>query len=756
MIEGKLHHYIGPLDAPSSGERSFAQLYVHDPAATADQVVNMRFARMHLEKTCSKNEQERCKRLLRQLTDELTRCNKYVRDIKTAGELFTELAASEEMAVGTLIINAEKAPDNVDKRTYHHNNQRRTFNEVTVLTTEIAAERDIIIRFRNDHVSRISEQHRAYDALHFVLLMPCGDDGWRLYMPRKPKPVRERTTTAAPCTGIGGAAVQGFFGAVANDANASDDEDDGEDVQDGDNGATASAGRGGRGSKIPPREFYAHRLQVRVLHRASNGIETRDDSLFRGGRLFQEYCCTALYKTESNRLLYQKMNQKKLRSDTYQSVRNAVAEADATGVQPQVGKRIILASSFTGGPRDQQQRFQDAIAVVRKYGAPSFFVTMTCNPKWPEILDAIERNQSASDRPDIVARVFRLKLERLLHELLKDGIFGKVVAHLFVIEFQKRGLPHAHILLILKGQIFTDDMDEYVAAELPPEPARDDFSSDAEHNKARERYAELRDAICRHMTHGPCGCDDPKAPCMVDGKCKKCFPKKFLPATRKPDDAIYPEYRRRRPDAYPGARVVYNGRTIDNSWIVPFSPYLLLKYDCHINVETCVSMKGIKYLYKYCFKGPDRVMAAVAPEKSLDEIELYQDFRSIGASEGCWRTFDFPMYGRNPAVERLPCHLENEQACTYPASPCPSMCTHAGSSFERTWEGPLVGYLGGGGYGCSPPSPTRTNSTHAPKPHAPHPKPHAPRPRPTRSRGGKIAPMYGHNPADEPAMPSRK
>ena len=127
-------------------------------------------------------------------------------------------------------------------------------------------------------------------------------------------------------------------------------------------------------------------------------------------------------------------------------------------------------------------------------------------------------------------------------------------------------------------------------------------------------YGKLRDAICKHMVHGPCGCECPNAPCMVDGKCKKCFPKRFLPATRKPDDAIYPEYRRRPSNAYRGASVTYNGRTINNSWVVPHSPYLLLKYDCHINVETCVSMKGIKYLYKYCFKGPDRAMAAVVPE----------------------------------------------------------------------------------------------------------------------------------------------
>ena len=50
-----------------------------------------------------------------------------------------------------------------------------------------------------------------------------------------------------------------------------------------------------------------------------------------------------------------------------------------------------------------------------------------------------------------------------------------------------------------------------------------------------------------------------------------------------------------------------------------------------------------------------------------------------------------------------------------PHAPRP-MCTHAGSSFERPWEGPLVGDFGGGDYACSPPSPTRTDSTHTPSP----------------------------------------
>jgi hypothetical protein len=104
---------------------------------------------------------------------------------------------------------------------------------------------------------------------------------------------------------------------------------------------------------------------------------------------------------------------------------------------------------------------------------------------------------------------------------------------------------------------------------------------------------------------------------------------------------------------------------IDNSWIVPYSPYLLLKYQCHINVECCLSVRGVKYLYKYVHKGPDRAMVSVRTQSTeprpVNEIQQYQDLRSMGSSEGCWRTFNFAMYSRSPPVHALCIHLENGQ-----------------------------------------------------------------------------------------------
>ena len=94
--------------------------------------------------------------------------------------------------------------------------------------------------------------------------------------------------------------------------------------------------------------------------------------------------------------------------------------------------------------------------------------------------------------------------------------------------------------------------------------------------------------------------------------------------------------------------------------MVPYSPYLLLKYQCHINVECCMSVRGVKYLYKYVFKGPDRAMVALhTKDGALNEIDLYRDMRSMGSAESCWRTFGFAMYSRSPPVRALVLHLEN-------------------------------------------------------------------------------------------------
>ena len=171
----------------------------------------------------------------------------------------------------------------------------------------------------------------------------------------------------------------------------------------------------------------------------------------------------------------------------------------------------------------------------------------------------------------------------------------------------------------------------------------------------KEEESELYDAVLRHMIHGPCETLNPNAPCMREGYSKKIYQRGFSVETCHGDDQ-YPMYRR-RDIADPDAMI--RDIPIDNRWVVPYNPWLLLRYDCHINVEVCSSIKSIKYLYKYVYKGPDRVSMEVHRGVNVDEVQQYVDARWVCAPEALWRIFKFTIYRMYPAVERLQIHLPN-------------------------------------------------------------------------------------------------
>ena len=256
--------------------------------------------------------------------------------------------------------------------------------------------------------------------------------------------------------------------------------------------------------------------------------------------------------------------------------------------QPSTGRKI-LASSYTGSPRWYNKHFQDGMAIVREFRKPDFFITMTTNPNWSEIEAELLPGQTPQDRPELVARVFKLKCDQLMNDLVHGQVLGKVVAHMEVIEFQKRGLPHCHILLILADHdrlVTKDFVDSVITAELPPSPHEVD---DPDQKAARQR---LQDIVVKSMLHGPCGPSNPNSPCMENGKCTKNFPKEFLKETLVDRENSYATYRRRKPED--GGQTVKHpssGLQIDNRWIVPYNAYLSMRYNCHINVECCASPK---------------------------------------------------------------------------------------------------------------------------------------------------------------------
>ena len=104
------------------------------------------------------------------------------------------------------------------------------------------------------------------------------------------------------------------------------------------------------------------------------------------------------------------MNQMKLQAELYQGLTDAMQSSEGQIDGSQIGKKVILPSSFTGSSRYQHQLYQDAMAIVLQVGKPDFFIIFTCNPQWKEITDALLEQQTAADRPETVARIFKLKL----------------------------------------------------------------------------------------------------------------------------------------------------------------------------------------------------------------------------------------------------------------------------------------------------------------------------------------------------------
>jgi hypothetical protein len=243
--------------------------------------------------------------------------------------------------------------------------------------------------------------------------------------------------------------------------------------------------------------------------------------------------------------------------------------------------------------------------------------------------------QQLQDRPDSVTRVFKIKLKELINDIHKKHILGRTITGIYVIEFQKCGLPHAHIFIFFVEDYkphTVEDVNRMISAELP----------NPETNKL------AHETVVRCMMHGLCGAAFPNAPCMEEGKCKKQYPRKFQSETVK-DVHGYPIYRRKNT----GHTLLVHGIESDNRWVVPHNVYLSTKYDAHINVKVCNKIRAVKYLFKYVYKGHDRATVEISHQSDnategnvveVDEIKKYLDCRYVSASEATWHIFKFDVH----------------------------------------------------------------------------------------------------------------
>ena len=242
-------------------------------------------------------------------------------------------------------------------------------------TTEVAAlivgdehsadKRDIIIEKQSGLLKRIHELHPAYLPLQYPLLYPKGEDGYRLNIPHK------------------------------------------------DHANIHTAKR----KQVTLREYFCYRLQSRT-----NEAQT----ILHSRRLFQQWIVDGYCMIESQKLNYVKQHQQQLKVDKYINLTGSNDHPEKLGRDR--GKRIILPSSFVGSQRYMEQLYFDGMTICGHLGFPDLFLIMTCNPTWPEIQRKVtQSNLTPNNCPDIITRVFKIKLNQLMNDLKHGNIFGNII-----------------------------------------------------------------------------------------------------------------------------------------------------------------------------------------------------------------------------------------------------------------------------------------------------------------------------------------
>ncbi|KAL5648116.1 hypothetical protein ACJX0J_042471, partial [Zea mays] len=426
---GMMYHNVRSFGREVGAEHKHLELYFYDDDPSLE----------HRYRKCRQEQFEKDKAVIKQLV-EILKGNPYSEHLRSMGNVDNiedyHIALNLDQTLNQKLYNVPITSE-VAAVWIEGSERRGQFNNSVMLHG----------KDRSSH--GIRSYHGCYDALSYPLFFPKGELGWHANIPKSNVSMDE---------------VDAYRDQHRrSDANNDDTE---------------------RPSHlcVSVRDYYCYRFQIRP---------SIFNPILHGKRLFQQFAVDTYIKIESSRLDFIRKNQDRLRADLYKGLVDSLHEGENRA--DKIGKRTVLSTSFIGGPRDMRHRYMDAMALVRKFGKPDIFLTMT---------------------------------------------------------------------------------------------RRDD-----------------------------------------------------------------------------GRKETVRGCELDNRWVVPYNPYLLRLFNCHINVEACGSIKAVKYLFKYIYKGHDRASVAVTDankaDGDVDEIKQYRDARWVTPPEALWRIFSFDLSQNSPPVMQLQLHLEN-------------------------------------------------------------------------------------------------
>jgi len=320
----------------------------------------------------------------------------------------------------------------------------------------------------------------------------------------------------------------------------------------------------GHSGKPTLAQFYNFIFQIR---------EGKFNPLFRVHKGTLQCVTDAGLKVVDDKLRYIREHGQKIlhRSETAETLRQLMAEQGRLLNKP-VGRLVILPTTFRRGQKFMNKQYLDTMAILSKHGTPDLFITVACNPKSPEMVEAMKAGgmndieQFTNYRHDVVMRVFWYQFKVLFSELIFYQVLGAVRAFAYVLELQKFGLPHVHFFLVFEREFKINtpqQIDAIIRAEFP-DP---------------EKEPKLFVATKKFMCHRPCNVVEgeirsqrlkchrevPGQPGVL--KCRFNYPIAYEPYTVIPDKGPV-RYRRRQN----GRGFIQNGCFIDNQSVSPTNP----------------------------------------------------------------------------------------------------------------------------------------------------------------------------------------
>lgn len=668
LLNGEFHRRISSMQAGTTQVPGFSQLYVLDPVeAMEHRRSNPIFtgAKIKNEDAFLQGHQLNDK-TLKMLEEMIQASHPAAKAYKQAHEqlkdLLNQQVSTEELRFFRLTLLTERnVPAALkDPKVHPHQIVTPSTGEgmfaIHADPSGVPTPKGIWIENKLGHLHEIAPFTSWTDSLTYPLIFPCGDDGYHFGIPYVKPP--SRTLKAAAYT----ASV-----ALDSDDDPCHNSEDEVSIVSSDAGSMADSDvdsvSGDSRKNVSLRDHCKYRLAIR-----DENVEQKYHHILScGGGLSQRWILDQAAKVDwqvatwlrkyLNLRVSTPENLLKYWIKQYniqQRVQNPNAKQKTID---DIGSVIRLSKNHKNSHQFWQKAYMHCNTIFARchdQKKARLFITFTNSREWPEFKENIYNNgQTFTDRFDLWMRVYTSKVRELRRDLYERSIFGNILGYGESLEFQARGGPHSHIIAQTDLEAIPSVIQEYIWAHIPIEPDKDDDTLIA------QMHRELRELI--HLQLHRCG--DWCAPRNeITDRCQKGFPEPFSKIT-----ILYPD----RPACYyrpcpqeGGSQIAFGNIVYDNSQVVSYNPWILLKYRVHHNVLYGYGNKAnIKYALKYSFKGTSYAIVELKEESGkigVDEPLQMARCHFRGSTEAWAQIQSMPLVRLSHQIVDLQIHLPDK------------------------------------------------------------------------------------------------